>query len=232
MQKHFSLLVFFKNCHFSCSKQTHRIVPATRLPPTDPACKSPLPAPSHHRRASRLLGKGAFWPRGRGEDWGCAGFAGLAAAWRADVEQGRSPSQLFHLQPLPVSFHLPLDAGPGKKGINKKALSSSKNGLAPSCIELKAARLKSWQRRGEGGPVPRVWGASLLSQSVPQAAVGTARGQGLWRWPHCCCPVRKAPECTWSEGHGGNTRARNGDPIAIGTGMPAHAGRGPSTPVS
>lgn len=73
-----SLFFFFplKNCHFSCSKQTRCIVPATRLPPTtrqNPACKIPaacmLPAPSRHRRASRLTGKGGFSP-GREEKTG------------------------------------------------------------------------------------------------------------------------------------------------------------------
>lgn len=82
-----------KNCHFSCSKQTRCIVPVTRPCLQSPGCPS-----------SR--GKRGFGPRDRAENRG----------WWADVERGRSRPQLFHLQPLPVSFHLPLDAGPGSGG--------------------------------------------------------------------------------------------------------------------
>lgn len=168
MQKHFSLFFFFslplKNCHFSCSKQTRRIVPATRLPLTsrqNPARESPLPARCQPRPATTehpgSQEKGVLAPGKRrklGSSWVCGAGSGVAGRCGAGTEPIAAVSP-------PASSRFissPLGCRPGERGGDKKEKKKSsfilKNGLAPSCTELKAARLKSWQRRGERRPVP------------------------------------------------------------------------------
>lgn len=163
-------LSFFppKNCHSSCGKQTCCIVPATQLLPTA------LPA---NPRPPCCPGKWDFGPGTEEKIWAELGLQ--TVLWQADVKRGQSRSQLFHLQPLLVSFHLPLDASPGSRGINKKSSFILRNGLAPSYIELKAPRLKCWQRREQGGVPRRDLRASLSSQPTSPPTVGTERGHWI-----------------------------------------------------
>lgn len=128
------------------------------------------------------------WQRRGGQMWSGDG---------ADCSCFTSSLFPFHF----ISPWMPARGGGG--GDKKKSSFILKNGLAPSCTELKAARLKSWQRKGEGGPVPRRagfgvhhshpsphpeprWGqrgdkgrrASALAPSLPSHQKGSLRAQG------------------------------------------------------
>lgn len=131
----------------------------------------------------------------RGWQW-CGG-----QMWSGD----RADRSCFTSSLFPFHFISPWMLARGAEGINEKSSFILKNGLAPFYTELKAPRLKRWQRREQGGVPERDLGASPSSQPASRSAVGTARGQGrwVWRWPLHNIPLRRFLARTWSEGHGG-----------------------------
>lgn len=107
-----------------------------------------------------------------GLSWVCGAGSGVAGRCGAGTE-------LIAAVSPPASSRFissPLGCRPGERGINRKSSFILRNGLAPFYTELKAPRLKRWQRREQGGVPRRELGASLSSLS----AVGTERGWGQW----------------------------------------------------
>lgn len=101
-----------------------------------------------------------------------------------------------------------------REGDIKKSSFILKNGLAPSCTELKAARLNSWQRRGEGETVPRRagFGVHRAHPNLHPKGWGTARGRRLRD-----LALNPLPPSHWK----GSLRAHGARDMA---GTPAHGG--------
>lgn len=117
--------------------------------------------------------------------------------WRGDRPITAVPppaSSRFH-------FISPWMLARGGWGIKKSSF-ILKNGLAPSCTELEAERLKSWQRRGEGDRSPG--GLGLGRITLVPARIWSRSGDSGLRHPS----PQKGSKSTWSKGHSGDTGMR------------------------
>lgn len=189
VQKHFSFFFFsplrtailaVANKHAALSPRHDCLRQPGRTLPANPRClrtASPVPPPPSIPAPGQ---RGVLAP-GERRKLGLSSICGASSGVVGRCGAGTEPITAV---PPPVSSRFissPLGCWPGEGaggGNKKKKLFHPQKW---SCTELKAVRLKSWQRRGEGGPVPRragFWGASLSSQPASRVAVGTVRGQG------------------------------------------------------
>lgn len=140
------------------------------------------------------------------------------------MERGRSRSQLFHLQPLPVSFHLPLDAGPGSGGDKKKKkLFHPQKWSGTLLHRAQSSEIKELAEEGRGGdrsPGGLGLGCIALAPACIPSCGADSEGTGTVGFgagPFAAVPLERLPAPTWREGHGGDPGTRG---QGMGTPLP------------